>query len=61
MCDNINHMAHNVSKYEPHEGRSCRNNAELIMVYGDIKTYRCAKCGKEWEEKDVCSLRGNDL
>jgi len=31
----------------------CRDNAELIIVHGRTKTYRCTKCGKEWEEKDV--------
>ena len=27
----------------------CKNNAELVMVYGNTKTYRCTKCGCEWE------------
>jgi len=36
---------------------NCKDNAEIVMVYGSIKTYRCTKCGKEWEEKDVYDLQ----
>lgn len=30
----------------------CDECAELIMVWGNLKTYRCTECEKEWEEKE---------
>jgi NAD-dependent SIR2 family protein deacetylase len=30
----------------------CEKFAELIMVWGILKTYKCSECEKEWEEKE---------
>lgn len=30
----------------------CDEFAELIMVWGNLKTYRCTECEKEWDEKE---------
>lgn len=28
----------------------CHNHADLVMVHGDLKVYRCTECEREWEE-----------
>ena len=36
----------------------CFNNAELVMVHGRLKVYRCTECGYEWEEREESYLQG---
>lgn len=36
----------------------CFNHADLVMVHGRLKVYRCTECGYEWEEKETCDIQG---
>lgn len=35
----------------------CYNHADLVMVHGRLKVYRCEKCGHEWEERESYDLQ----
>jgi NAD-dependent SIR2 family protein deacetylase len=37
---------------------NCQDHADLVMVHGRLKVYRCTVCGREWEEKETNDTQG---